>query len=321
MPNGYRHLTCAERCRTCAPRKGGLSVSGVAQQLGRPRSTVSREVRRNGGGRGQRHKQAQRKPDARRRGASSVPRKMTPGPWAMVEERLAEGWSPEQVSGRLRLEGHPMAGRQWIYRHVWTDRKAGGGLWRHLRRRGKKPNRKGGSHAGRGCIPGRVDISERPAVVEAKERVGDWEADTIVGKGHGGAVVSLVDRASKYTLLERVDRKTAAAVGAALTGLPGPLSVPVHAITADKGKEFADHVRVADALEAGFFFARPCNSRERGLNEHVNGLVLGHLPKGTDFRKVTDERVGEVQDLLNARHWKVLGCRTPAEAFRKARPP
>ena len=87
-----------------------------------------------------------------------------------------------------------------------------------------------------GCIPGRVDISERPAVVEAKERVGDWEADTIVGKGHGGAVVSLVDRASKYTLLERVDRKTAAAVGAALTGLLGPLSVPVHTITADNGK-------------------------------------------------------------------------------------
>ena len=321
MPSGYRHLTYGERCQIHALKKSGLSMSAIAAQLGRSRSTLSREIGRNSGGRGYRHIQAQRKAEGRRSAASSVARKMTPERWAMVEARLAEGWSPEQVSGRLRKEGLPMAGRELIYRHVRADRKKGGALWRFLRRRGKKPNWKGGQHAGRGHIPGRTDISERPSVVEAKERVGDWEVDTIVGKGHSGAVVSAVDRATKMTFLQRVDRKTAEAVGAALTDLLSPHSGAVHTITADNGKEFAGHALVSKALGADFFFARPYHSWERGLNEHTNGLVRGYFPKGTDFRQVTDGQVREVQDRINARPRKVLGYRTPAEAFREARPP
>ncbi len=168
MPEGQRHLTYPERCQIHALMESGLSGGAIARQLGRSPSSVPRGIRRNGGARGYRHAQAQRLAEGRRSAASSVPRKMTPGLWALVEERLAEGWSPEQVSGRLRLEGHPVAGRQWIYRHVHADRRAGGRLWRHLRRRGKRPNRKGGAHAGRGHIPGRVDIPERPAPGEAK---------------------------------------------------------------------------------------------------------------------------------------------------------
>ncbi len=285
MPEGQRHLTHTGRSRIHALMKSGLSAAAVARQLGRSPSSVPRGIRRNGGARGQRHAQAQRRAEARRRSASSVPSRMTPELWRMVEERLVRGWSPEQVAGRLRLEGHPVAGRQWTCRHVHADRRAGGGLWRHLRRRGKRPNRRGGAHAGRGHIPGRVDIPERPALVEGRERVGDWEADTIVGARHSGTVVSLVDRATKYTLLRRPGRKTAAAVGAAMTGLPGPHRDAVHTVTADNGKEFADHARVAGALGAGFLFARPYHSWERGLNEHTNGLVRGYLPKGTDLRK------------------------------------
>ncbi len=131
--------------------------------------------------------------------------------------------------------------------------------------------------------------------------------------------MSLVDRASKYTLLERVERKTADAVGSAMTGMLGPL--PVHTVTADNGKEFAGHARVAEALGAGFFFARPYHSWERGLNEHVNGLVREWFPKGTDFRKVTDAEVQAVQDRLNARPRKALGYLTPSEAFHQAQPP
>ncbi len=141
----------------------------------------------------------------------------------------------------------------------------------------------------------------------------------INGKGHSGALVSLVDRASRHTLLERVGRKTADAVGSAMTGMPGPL--PVHTVTADNGKEFAGHARVAEALGAGFFFARHCHSRERGTDEHVNGLVREWFPKGTDFRKVTDAEVQAVQDRLNARPRKALGYLTPSEAFHQAQPP
>ncbi len=282
MPSGYHHLTHGERCQIYALRKSGLSDLAIARQIGRDRTTVWREIRRNGGGRGYRHRQAQGKASARRSAASSVARKMTRERWRAVEDRLAEGWSPEQIAGRFRKEGIPMAGREWIYQHVRADRKAGGRLYLFLRRRGKKPDRKGGRHSGRGRIPDRTDISERPEIVEAKERIGGWEADTIIGKGHSGALVSLVDRASKYTLLQRVGRRTAAAVGAALLEMLLPLAALVRTITADNGKEFAGHALVAQALGAGFFFATPYHSWERGLNEHTNGLVRGYFSKDTD---------------------------------------
>ena len=314
MPNGYRHLTYEERCQIEALKNRGLSQGAISTQLGRPRSTICREVRRNTGGRGYRHKQAQRKTDERRRAASSGPWRLTPQMVDDVEEKLHEGWSPEQISGRFKAEGRPV-GRQRIYDLVHKDRKAGGDLYKHLRRRGKKPNWKGGKHAGRGHIPGRVDISERPEIVEAKERIGDWEADTIIGKGHSGAIVSLVDRATKYTLLGRVDRKTADAVGSVMIDLLRTGSLIAHTITSDNGKEFADHGRVTKELDADFFFAQPYHSWERGLNEHTNGLVREYLPKDTDFREVSDEEVQEIQDRLNARPRKALGYRTPTEAM------
>ncbi len=156
-------------------------------------------------------------------------------------------------------------------------------------------------------------------MVEGRERVGDREADTIVGKGTGAALVSLVDRASKCALPPRLDGKTADAVGAAMTGMPG--SLPVHTVTAGSGREFAGHARVPAAPGADFFLPRPYHSWERGPTGHTNGLVRGYLPKGTDFRKVTDAEVRAVQDRLNARPRKALGYLTPAEAFLRARPP
>ncbi len=321
MPEGFRHLTHGERCQIGALKESGLSYGDIAARLGRDRSSVWRELRRNGGDSGYSPGEAQGMAEARRSAASSVPRKMTAERWAHVEGCLAEGWSPEQVAGRLRLEGGWAVGRQWIYERLKADRKAGGELFLLLRRRGKKPNWRGGRHSGRGHIPGRVDISERPEEVERKERVGDWEADTIIGKGHSGAVVSLVDRASKYTYLQRVDRRTSAEVSAAMLAMLRSSAAPVHTITADNGKEFAGHAGVAEALKASFYFATPYHSWERGLNEHTNGLVRQYLPKGTDLRAVGDDEVKGVQDRLNARPRRVLGYRTPAEVFRRARPP
>ena len=186
MAKGYRHLTYGSRCQIYALRKSGMSIRGVSRSLGVSASTVSRELRRNCGLRGYRMKQAQRLSAARRRLASSRPRKLTAELWGWIEGKLRLNWSPQQIAGRLRLEGGPSVGKTWIYRQVWKDRADGGTLHRHLRRRGKKANRRGRRGAGRGVIPGRVDIAERPAVVELKRRVGDWELDTIVGARHRG---------------------------------------------------------------------------------------------------------------------------------------
>lgn len=318
MAKGYHHLTYGTRCQIYALKKSGLSIRGVARLLGVSCSTVSRELRRNGGRRGYRMKQAQRYALSRRRKASSRPRKLTAERWSWIESKLRLQWSPEQISGRLRREGGAWVGKTWIYHQVWKDRAQGGTLYRHLRRRGKKANRRGRCEAGRGLIPGRVDIAERPAVVESKSRVGDWELDTIIGARHRGALVSMVDRCSKFTFLCRVGRKTSSAVGGAILSCLRPVSTLAHTLTADNGKEFAGHREVAWGLSAGFYFARPYHSWERGLNEHTNGLVRQYFPKGTDFTGVGDARVGQIQALLNGRPRRVLGYRTPAEVFGEA---
>ena len=314
MSRTFRNIDHDERCQISTLLKVGFSTSAIARELNRSRSTVHREIDRNSGEQGYDHNEADEKAKARRRAASCVPWRFTSEMRTDVEARLKEGWSPDQISGRLRMKGRQI-GRQRIYNHVHADKKAGGDLFQCLRRRGKKPNFKGKSHAGRGHIPNRVDISDRPDIVDDKVRLGDWEVDTIIGKNHRGAIVSTVDRVSKYTFLLRVLRKTKEAVCSALIRQLSSDGVPVLTITADNGKEFADHVRVAEKLGADFYFAKPYHSWERGLNEHTNGLVRGYLPKETDFLEVSDEEVQKVQDLLNSRPRKVLGYRTPAEVM------
>ena len=151
------------------------------------------------------------KATARRQAASAVPRKRTPERWTAVEDRRRAGGSPEPIAGRYRQPGEVMAGKEWIYQQVRADRQAGGTRYRCRRRRGKKPNGRGGRHAGRGHIPDRVDLAERPSVVAEKSRIGDWEREPILGARHRGARVSAVDRSSKFTVLEWVEGKTAAA--------------------------------------------------------------------------------------------------------------
>jgi IS30 family transposase len=166
-----------------------------------------------------------------------------------------------------------------------------------VRHHGKKYNKRGSWKAGRGCIPGRVDISERPLIVEEKSRVGDWEIDTIIGKEHKGAIVSMVDRHSKLTLLAPVSRKTAQEVEEALTGRLAEVSDCVLTLTADNGKEFANHQVVAAQLGATVYFARPYHSWERGLNEHTNGLVRQYLPKNERLDAITGPFNPEVRQI------------------------
>ncbi len=182
MPSGYHHLTYPERCPIYALRKSGYSIRAIARELNRSHTTIARELRRNSGHRGYRHVQAERTARERRR-ASTRPWKLTAALWVVIEGRLRRAWSPEQIAGRLRREGVVSVRPEWIYQHIRDDRRTGGDLWRSLRRRGKKPNVTAGRDSGRGCIPNRVDSAARPARVEAKTRVGDWEADTGDGQG------------------------------------------------------------------------------------------------------------------------------------------
>jgi transposase, IS30 family len=314
MVASYQHVTRDIRCQIYALKSTGTSLREIAKSVEKHVSTISRELSRNTGGRGYRYNQADIKAKTRRSAASRIAKKLTLDVEKRVVAGIEEDWSPEQLSGRLAVEGTWIS-YETIYRHVWKDKRSGGLLYKHLRHHGKRYNKRGASQAGRGCIPDRIDIKERPAIVETKSRIGDWEGDTIIGAKHKGAIVSYVDRHSKYTLLKKIGRKQAAQVTEATVEKMRNLPHPVLSITYDNGKEFAQHKVIAKALKTSCYFATPYHSWERGLNEHTNGLVRQYLPKSTQFTKISDQQIQTIEDKLNHRPRKVLQYKTPFEVF------
>jgi IS30 family transposase len=316
MPKGYHHLTRDSRCQIYILLKRGDSVPKIAKTLSIHKSNIYREINRNSGLRGYRYKQAHEKAVERRRCARQRAPKMTKQTKDIVKEKLQLQWSPEQIAGYLKKQGYAQAvSYETIYKYVWSDKKQGGTLYKNLRHSGKKYNKRSKSAAGRGCIPNRVDIDERPKEVEKKERLGDWELDTIIGTENSGVIVSMVERRSKLTKLALVSRKTAIAIEQSLLNRLGPIKEWVYTLTADNGKEFASHETIGQALEAGFYFAKPYHSWERGLNEHTNGLVRQYFPKKMRFDEITEEELMQVEQLLNNRPRKVLNFSTPIEVF------
>ena len=268
------------------------------------------------------YQQADQKAVERRHYASSRPKKMTLPLIKLVEAKLLEKWSPEQIAGVLR-SNNILISHESIYRHIWTDKKAGGGLYTHLRRRGKKYNRRGAKTAGRGCIPNRVDIQKRPKIVEKKSRLGDWEGDTIIGAKQQGVILSLVDRKSKFTLLAKMNGKYADQVPDLIKQCFKrlPKKIIGHSITFDNGKEFSRHEQITKKTKLRCYFATPYHSWERGLNEHTNGLVRQYCPKKSNLTHYSDAEIQYVEDQLNNRPRKVLGYRTPREDFLGIRQP
>lgn len=317
------HMTHDERCQIYTLLQVNCSMRRIGQQLGVHHSTIVREIKRNKGQRGYRNKQASQMAQNRRTQASSVPHKMTVEAIQKITEMLEETQSsPQQISGRLYKEHGIRISTESIYRFLNANKKSGGTLYLHLRHRKKKYNRRFGKKAGRGCIPERIDISERPKEVEKKKRFGDMELDTIVGKNHKGAIVSIVDRASKYTFLRLVPRGTAENVTQAIIDALKECTFHklLHTLTSDNGKEFAAHKTITQFTGAAFYFATPYHSWERGLNEHTNGLVRQYFPKGTDFTTITAEQLRKVEQILNNRPRAVLAFETPKERLLKLNP-
>lgn len=310
----YRRLTAEDRCQIYALNKQGCGQEQIAVHLGFSQSSISRELSRNRGRRGYRHQQAQSKAEARQ-AVRTCPRKLTKALRRQIETKLRTArWSPEQISGWLARQGTSLS-HEWIYQMIWQNKRDGGDLWQSLRRRGKRYNKRAGKTAGRGLIPHRTDISERPKVVDRKSRIGDWEGDTVVGAAHRGGLLTLVERKTQLTMMALLPRTTAVATRKAAVRKLKPISKHVHTITFDNGKEFADHQTMATTLAADIFFATPYHAWERALNENTNGLIRDFFPKGTNFATVTPAEVAKVERLLNNRPRKSLGFRSPKEVF------
>ncbi len=184
----------------------------------------------------------------------------------------------------------------------------------HLRCQ-KKRRKRYGSYDRRGKIKNRVSIDERPAIVDTRQRLGDWEVDTIIGKGHRHVIVSLTERKSRLALLRKVERKTAQAVADAVIELMKSLPVRTHTITADNGQEFADHERIAKELNTDVYFAHPYSSWERATNENMNGLIRQYFPKKCSFAAITETEIEFAMERLNNRPRKCLGFKSPNQVF------
>jgi transposase, IS30 family len=316
MTNAYQHLTRDHRCQIYALRKRGFTQTAIAIDIGVSQGTISREIARNTGLRGYRFEQAHRFAAQRCLAMKGMARVMTPSLIVRIEALLTKSqWSPEQICRALHHEDATKVSHESLYRHIWADKERGGTLYSHLRQRGKKRNKRGAATAGRGLIPGRIDIAQRPEIVDEKSRLGDWELDSIIGAKHKGAITSMVERKTKLTKLVLLDGPTSNATCSGIIARLEPLKKHVLTLTSDNGKEFASHGKISEKLSADFYFCTPYHSWERGLNENTNGLVRQYFPKGTDFAKLTDADVQRVEDLLNNRPRKALNYHSPNEVF------
>jgi IS30 family transposase len=312
----YKQLTREQRYQIYALKKAGQNQTQIALVVGCHKSTISRELGRNCGQRGYYPLLADKA--ARQRHREAYYPRIADETWQQVELLLGQQWSPEQITGRLKLERQPSVSHESIYLYIYADKRRGGTLHSHLRSQKKQRKRYSG-YIRRGQIPNRVSIEERPKIVDTKGRFGDWEADTIVGARHKGGILSVVERKSKLTRLSKLATKAAGEMKYACVALLAPLAARVHTITVDNGKEFCDHKHIAALLQARIYFAHPYASWERGLNENTNGLVRQYFPKKYEFARISEKDLQQVEDLLNNRPRKTLGYRTPNEVFFKQR--
>jgi len=307
----YRQLTQAQRYQIYALRKAKHTLAEIADVIGVHKSSVSRELKRNRGQRGYRPQQAHERATARRQ--KVVPR-ITAEDWELVESLLKQDWSPEQISGRLKKEQAIRISHEWIYQYILANKRAGGDLYKHLRCQ-KKHRKRYGTYDRRGKLPNCRSIEERPAIVDARKRLGDWEVDTITGRKQKQAIVTLTERKSRFTFVSKVKRRTAQAVRKQVCRMLLPVKNKVHTLTSDHGKEFADHEQIAQMLELKFYFAHPYAAWERGTNENMNGLLRQYFPKKSDFQSVSNKELEQAMTRLNFRPRKTLRFKTPFEVF------
>ena len=313
----YRQITFAERYTLGLLRQGGLTPAAIARVLGRHRSTIGREVRRNGTPRDGCYRPQLAEWYARGRGSRSRRnRRFSAADWVRVQTLVREDWSPEQIAGRLRADQELEISHETIYRYLWADKRQGGQLYRHLRGACKQRRKRYGRYDSRGRLAGKRPITARPAVVAGRTELGHWEGDTVLGASQAGpCVLSLVERKTGYLVLGQLRQRTTAEVNRRATPLLQAQAQPVRTITVDNGTEFHGYAAIEQATAAEFYFATPHHAWERGTNENTNGLLRQYLPKGQSMAHLTQHDCNRIAAKLNRRPRKRLSYQTPEECY------
>jgi len=309
---GYRRVTSEDRLRIKDGLDAGLTKAEIADKLGFHRSTISREIQRNTGGRGYRPQQAQRLA-SEREASKHGPYKMNPVIMTQIIERLELKWSPEQISNRLRLDGEESVSTETIYKFIDDDRKEGGELWRHLRRSGRSRKRRFPSADRRGKIQNARPLTERPRGANNRRSVGHWERDLMVGKNHKSAVLVVTDRKSRFNKFRKLDGKFAKKVTReTVTALKG---LPLKTMSNDRGQEFSDHHGYEKKTNVKVYFCDPYSSYQRGTNENRIGVLRQYYPKKSDLTQLTNKELEVIEFEINNRPMKILDWKTPYEVM------
>jgi IS30 family transposase len=311
----YHHLSAEERYAIAAMRQQKMGVTEMAQQLGRHRSTLYREVKRNQSVHDGRYRASHAVEKASGRQRRSC-RNFQYGPteFRPIAALIRQRFSPEQIVGRRQLEGQASMSHETIYQWIWTDKRCGGTLWQHLRGARKQRRKRYGQYDSRGRLAGKKPIEQRPAVVAARGRIGDWEMDTVHGRGKA-CVVTVVERKTGLLRMGPISRATKELTLDRTVQVLWADRDRVKTITADNGTEFHSYLELETILGTQVYFATPHHAWERGTNENTNGLIRQYLPKGTNLSRLTQQQCDRIAEHLNNRPRLRLGFRTPNEVF------
>lgn len=351
---GYKQITSRDRLLIAQLRAKGLNQNEIARRIGKSPSTISRELKRNGivitpqdrffnlrieqqlftdeefeaflQTRSAEEREtlvgyssfeAQITADNRAFAAQQKRRGKRPETRDWIVEKLHAGWSPQQIAGRSKVDGPEAVSHEYVYALVYKSKKSGEGLHRLLKRFGKRKQRFGArDYPPTPKLADRISIDERPAIVADRARIGDCEADLIIGYKQSGCILSVIDRTSRAVCLRKLETKTMAEVLRELKIALQQFGV-VFTLTVDNGKEFYAHKSLTEDSGVPVFFTHPYCSTERGSIENANGLVRYYLPKRTSFADLTQERLDQLAAMLNSRPRACLGYLTPYEVQSK----
>ncbi len=315
----YHQLTSDERYMISKMKRQGWSCAAIGRLMDRPRCTIKREIDRNStlaptGTRVYRPSKANELTNGRRRRCRRHSQ-FSAAEWQLVEERLCDDWSPEQIAATLKSEGLLNISHETIYLHVWSDKAAGGSLYKHLRQSSKKRRKRHNTYDSRGRLAGKRMIDERPSSVETRRIKGHWEIDTVIGGGNNHCIVTLVERKTGYVLIGKLRNRTQHETSQRIINLIRRHGFRFSTITADNGTEFHDYANVERKTGVKFYFAHPYHSWERGSSENVNGLIRQYLPKRTSMAHITQHDCNAIMAKLNTRPRKRLAFKTPEEVM------
>lgn len=307
------HITREQRYTISAMHKQGCSQKFIAETIGKDKSVISRELKRNSTKNGKYHFCIAQELAEIRKERFVKPRKLNTVLKKEVVSLLKKHWSPEQIEGRFRLDNKLIVSHETIYKLVRKDKEDGGDLYLNLRHKLKHRKRPVGICP---AIINRISIDERPDVINNKERFGDWEIDTIIGADGKGAIVTIVERTTAFMMLEKLKYgKTAKELSKVVIRMLMSYRKSVLSITGDNGSEFADHETIAKELATKFYFTHPYSSWEKGLIENTNKLIRQYIPKKSNFNDYTEQQIKEIQYTINSRPRKKLNYYTPKEKF------